>query len=171
MIFLVLRVTHYCSKSQHGKFRVKRKTSRKKLKAKIQECKVWLRQNMHAPIEELIKMLTQKLVGHFRYYGVSDNIQRLKAYRYIIRRKLFGILNRRSQRKNFTWEKFAKLEERFPLAKAKIYVNIYGSTNFGAFFALYGFGRVRPPSPVKYFPIELTVFLNGKTLHFIRLLS
>ena len=124
--FDFLGFTHYCSKNPYGKFRVKRKTSRKKLKAKIQECKVWLRQNMHTPIEELITMLNQKLVGHFRYYGVSDNIQRLKAYRFIIRRKLFSILNRRSQRKSFTWEKFAKLEERFPLAKAKIYVNTYG---------------------------------------------
>ena len=124
--FDFLGFTHYCIKSRQGKFRVKRKTSREKFKAKIQECKVWLKQNMHTPIEELIKKLNQKLVGHFRYYGISDNIHKMTAYRYIIRRKLFSILNRRSQRKSFTWEKFAKLEERFPLAKAKIYVNIYG---------------------------------------------
>ena len=124
--FDFLGFTHYCSQSKNGKFRVKRTTSRKKFKTKLKEYAVWLWQNMHAPIEELIKTLNQKLIGHFRYYGITDNSGRISAFRYLIRRKLRCILNRRSQKKSLTWEKFAKLEERFPLARAKIYVNIYG---------------------------------------------
>jgi len=39
--------THYCSKSKNGKFRVKRKTSRKKFKVKLKSFAKWLYQNMH----------------------------------------------------------------------------------------------------------------------------
>lgn len=124
--FDFLGFTHYCSKSKNGKFRVKRKTSRKKFKTKLKHFAEWLYQNMHTEIEELIKKINIKLVGHYRYYGVTDNTNRIHAFGYYIRRKLFEILNRRSQKKSLTWEGFAKLENRFPLAKAKIYVNIYG---------------------------------------------
>jgi RNA-directed DNA polymerase len=124
--FDFLGFTHYCSQSKNGKFRVKRATSRKKFKTKLKEYAAWLWQNMHTPIEKLIRTLNQKLIGHFRYYGITDNSGKISAFRYLIRRKLRNVLNRRSQKKSLTWEKFAKLEGRFPLARAKIYVNIYG---------------------------------------------
>ena len=125
-IFDFLGFTHYCSKSKKGKFRVKRKTSRKKLRAKLKHFAGWLYQNMHTEIGKLIKQINIKLVGHFRYYGVTDNSSAINTFGYYIRRKLFEVLNRRSQKKSLTWEGFAKLKDRFPLAKARIYVNIYG---------------------------------------------
>jgi RNA-directed DNA polymerase len=124
--FDFLGFTHYCSKSKNGKFRVKRKTSRKKMKAKLKDFTKWLHNNMHTEVGELIKQVNAKLVGHFRYYGVTDNSKGINAFRYRIRRKLFEVLNRRSQKKSLTWEGFIKLENWFPLAKARTYVNIYG---------------------------------------------
>ena len=124
--FDFLGFTHYCSKSKSGKFRVKRKTSRKKFKAKLKTINKWLYHNMHMEIGTFIQRINAKLVGHFRYYGVTDNSNRIHAFGYKVRRKLFEVLNRRSQKKSLTWEGFAKLNQRFPLAKAKIYVNIYG---------------------------------------------
>ncbi|WP_281253730.1 reverse transcriptase domain-containing protein [Sporomusa silvacetica] len=123
--FDFLGFTHNCSKSKNGKFRVKRKTSRKKFKVKLKSFAKWLYQNMHTEIGELIKQINAKLVGHYRYYGVTDNSNGIRAFEYRIRRKLHEILNRRSQKKSLTWEGFAKLEARFPLVKARIYVNIY----------------------------------------------
>lgn len=124
--FDFLGFTHYCGKNKNSKFRVKRKTSRKKFKAKLKHFAEWLYQNMHTEIGKLIKQINAKLVGHYRYYGVTDNSNGIHAFEYYIRRKLFETLNRRSQKKSLIWEEFAKLEERFPLAKARIYVNIYG---------------------------------------------
>jgi len=124
--FDFLGFTHYCSKSQKGKFRVKRKTNRKKFKAKLKVFAEWLYYSMHTEIGDLIKQLNVKLVGHFRYYGVTDNSNGIGAFKYRIRRKLFEVLNRRSQKKSLIWEGFAKLEERFPLARARIYIDIYG---------------------------------------------
>lgn len=87
-----------------GKFRVKRKTNRKKFKAKLKVFAEWLYYNMHTEIGELIKQVNAKLVGYFRYYGVTDNSNGIHAFGYRIRRKLFEVLNRRSQKKSLTWE-------------------------------------------------------------------
>ena len=124
--FDFLGFTHYCSKSKTGKFRVKRKTSRKKFKVKLKVFAEWLYHNMHTEIGELIKQVNAKLIGHYHYYGVTDNSNSICAFGYQIRRKMFEVLNRRSQKKSLTWEGFAKLEKRFPLARARIYINIYG---------------------------------------------
>lgn len=124
--FDFLGFTHYCSKGDKGNYRVKRKTSRKKFRAKLKVIAEWLHKNMHTEIGDLVKQLNAKLVGHYRYYGVTDNRGGIQAFRYLVRRKLFSVLNRRSQKRSLTWEGFAKLEERFALAKARIYVNFYG---------------------------------------------
>lgn len=124
--FDFLGFTHYCSKSKLGKFRVKRKTSGKRFKAKLKIFAEWLTHSMHTEIGALVKQINVKLIGHFRYYGVTDNRGGISAFRHHIRRKLFEVLNRRSQKKSLTWEGFAKLEERFPLASARIYGNMYG---------------------------------------------
>ena len=124
--FDFLGFTHYCSNGKSGSYRVKRKTSRKKFIAKLKVIRDWLHKNMHTEISDLIKQLNAKLIGHYRYYGVTDNRSRIHAFRYLVRRKLFSVLNRRSQKRGLSWEGFVKLEERFALAKARIYVNMYG---------------------------------------------
>ncbi|TYS40586.1 group II intron reverse transcriptase/maturase, partial [Bacillus infantis] len=42
-----------------------------------------------------------------------------------IRKLLFKWMNRRSQRKSFSWEKFKLFLEKYPLPKPRIKVNIY----------------------------------------------
>lgn len=124
--FDFLGFTHYCSKRKTGSFRVKRKTSRKKFRAKLKDMAQWLHTNMHMEIGELIKQINSKLIGYYRYYGITDNSRKIYQFRYYVRRRLVAIMNRRNQKKSMTWEKFVNLEKRFPLAKARIYVNMYG---------------------------------------------
>ena len=124
--FDFLGFTHYCSKSVNGKYRVKRKTSRKKLKIKLKAAKTWLRKNMHMPVIHLIGKLNTKLIGHYRYYGITDNIKMLSNFRYEVIKMMFKVLNRRSQRKSYNQEKFKELLEKYPISRPKIYVNIYG---------------------------------------------
>lgn len=53
--FDFLGFTHYCSKgNKYGNFRVKRKTSKKKFKQKIQEFKVWIKEHRNEPLKEII---------------------------------------------------------------------------------------------------------------------
>ena len=128
--FDFLGFTHYCSKSKKGKFRVKRKTSRKKYNAKIQIMKQWIKDNRNMPIWELVKKLRTKLTGHYRYYGITDNSEMLKSFYQQTIRLLFKWMNRRSQRKSFNWDSFDKFHKICKLPQPRIYVDIYamGST-------------------------------------------
>ena len=117
--------THYCSKGRKGQFRVKRKTSAKKFRASLLRCKVWLQQNRTLPAVILMNLMRVKMLGHYRYYGVTDNSRTLNLFHYETRRLLYKWLNRRSQRKSFNFDKFDLFLARYPLPKPRIYVNIY----------------------------------------------
>lgn len=125
--FDFLGFTHYCSMNIKGKFRVKRKTSRKKYKAKIQLMKQWVKDNRNTPIWDLMKMLRLKLTGHYRYYGITDNYKGLSSYYRDTICLLYKWLNRRSQRKSFNWGSFNLFLKVCGLPKPKIYVDIYGT--------------------------------------------
>ncbi len=123
--FTFLGFTHYCGLSRKGKFRVKRKTNAVRFRAKVAAIKQWLWNNMHTPIKELIKKLNIKLQGHYRYYGITDNFKSIETFCYLVRRQLFKTLKRRSQKSGLTWGLFVLMLNVFPLAKPKIYINIY----------------------------------------------
>lgn len=121
--FEFLGFTHCCSKTREGKFKVIRKTSKKKMRAKVQETKKWIRQRMHKRVSETVKLLNIKLIGHYRYYGITDNIESLREYHEIIVRILYKVLNRRTQRNKYNfkefWEKIGK-----NIVRPRIYQNI-----------------------------------------------
>jgi RNA-directed DNA polymerase len=123
--FDFLGFTHYCSKSQKGVFRVKRKTSGKKYKLKVKAMKTWIRFNRHMEQETFLKTIRAKLMGHYRYYGITDNHEKIHAYYDHTINLMYKWLNRRSQRKSFTKEGFFKVLKYFKLPKPRIYVNIY----------------------------------------------
>ena len=124
--FDFLGFTHYCSKSyKTGKFRMKRKTSRKKDRMKLTEMNLWLKQNRHLRLKDLITKLNMKLQGHYQYYGITDNSKYLGCFLNETTKMLFKWLNRRSQRKSYTWDGFNQLLKIFPLAKPRIHFSIY----------------------------------------------
>lgn len=126
--FDFLGFTHYCSKSRQGKFRVKRRTSRKKYKAALLNMKEWIRNNRITPIKTLIKELNVKLRGHYQYYGITDNSRISNFYNDTIR-LLYKWLNRRSQRRSFGWDKYNLFLKRHEILKPKVYVSIYDTKN------------------------------------------
>lgn len=123
--FDFLGFTHYCSKSKNGKFRVKRKTSKKKFKQKLQEFKIWIKNNRDRKIKELIPTIKKKLIGHYNYYGINDNYKSLNRYLHEVKRILFKWLNRRSQRRSYNWEQFNQLIVMIKLPKPTVNVDIY----------------------------------------------
>ena len=124
--FDFLGLTHYCSKSNKtGRFRVKRKTSRKKYKMKMQEMNVWLKQNRHLRLKELFTILNAKLRGHYQYYGITDNSKSMGMFLHETTKLIFKWLNRRSQKQSYDWDGFKQLLKIFPLAQPRIYFSVY----------------------------------------------
>ena len=124
--FNFLGFTFYCGETQKGKYCVIPKTNSKKFRMKLKEMNEWLKIHRVMPIKELIPMLNKKLIGHYRYYGVTYNIRMLVKYHYYTMNMLFKWLNRRSQKRSYTWEQFLMMLTYYPIAQPKRYVNLYG---------------------------------------------
>lgn len=123
--FDFLGFTHYCGKGRKGQFRVKRKTCAKKFRTSLLRCKDWLQQNRNTPAVILMNLLRVKMLGYYRYYGVTDNSRALNQFRYETIKLLYKWLNRRSQKTSFNFDKFNLFLAKFPLPYPKIYVNVY----------------------------------------------
>jgi len=123
--FDFLGFTVISGKGRSGKFTVKYQTSEKKLKAKRVKVKKWMRQNMHTPIGELIKKLNVKLRGHYNYYGISHNFDKMLSFKRHAERTLFKVLNRRGGKKKMSWDKFWRTLEFNPLLEPKITVPLW----------------------------------------------
>ncbi len=123
--FDFLGFTHYCSQSKKGKFRVKRKTSRKKYRASLLKVKDWLKKNRNMQAPEIMAKMRIKLLGYYRHYGITDNSAALNRFYNEVEKLIFKWLNRRSQRKSFDWNKYRKFLRKFPLPRPRIYVSIY----------------------------------------------
>lgn len=125
--FTFLGFTHYCSRNKNGKFRVKRKTSRIKFSKKCKEVRQKIRAMRTLKLKDIVKKLNQILVGYYHYYGITDNGRSLAAFRYEVLKSLFYWLNRRSQKRSYTWTSYLEMiDNAYPLVRPKIYVSIYG---------------------------------------------
>jgi len=71
------------------------------------------------------KRLRAKLRAHYAHYGVTDNSPGIARFAYEVRRLLFKWLNRQGGKRRMNWEKFARMEERFPLPRPKITVHLF----------------------------------------------
>ena len=111
---------HINATSRSGKYIVLHQTAQKKMTAKKLAVKVWLSQNFHMEKCELVRKLNQKLVGHYRYYGVTGNTRKMRGFAHYAQRALFKALNRRSQMR-MNWETFNRFLQYNPIATPKIY--------------------------------------------------
>ena len=125
--FDFLGFTHYCSTSKNGKFRVKRKTSSKKFRKKLSEFNVWCKENRNLKLDEIMITFKKKLIGHYNYFGITDNYHMIQKYQWLMYKTLFKWLNRRSQRKSYTWEEFLQMTKEYNIPKAHICVSIYNN--------------------------------------------
>ena len=117
--FDFLGFTHYCGLSRAGRFKLKRKTSTKKLRIKLLDLKRWFNKMLDTPIAVMWQTLNAKLRGHYQYYGINDNWPLLMVYREKARRMAKRHLSRRSQNSYLNWKKFNAFEEQHPLASPK----------------------------------------------------
>jgi RNA-directed DNA polymerase len=101
-----------------SKKKLKVKTAPKKLGKSIEAFADWIKANRsRMPLEKIWLQVAQKLQGHYSYYGVSFNRAKLAHYYYSVIALLFKWLNRRSQKRSYTWEGFLKRLMFKPLPK------------------------------------------------------
>jgi group II intron reverse transcriptase/maturase len=124
--FDFLGLTHYCDKTRRGYFKVGRKTSAKKFRAKAKDLNQWLKAIRNQVLtKDWWKILGSKLRGHFEYYGVSENYRSIYKFYKLAIRLAKKWLNRRSQKRKMNWEKMSHYLLLYPLPKPRIRHNFY----------------------------------------------
>jgi RNA-directed DNA polymerase len=109
--FTFLGFTFICGKSLRGKFLLKRRSRRDRMKAKLKEIGGELRRRMHQPIPQQATWLKQVVAGYFRYHAVPTNWAALGAFRDGVIERWRRSLSRRSQKGDFNWERMTKLAD------------------------------------------------------------
>jgi RNA-directed DNA polymerase len=111
--FEFLGFTHICGKDRRGRFKLKRVTSKKKMRAKLHAVNTEMRRRMHHPIPEQGRWLARVLAGHYNYYAVPDNSTALRAFRFRVIWHWRQALRLRSQKSEITWERVRRLADRW----------------------------------------------------------
>ena len=103
--FDFLGFTHICANTKSGRFKLKRITSSKRMRAKLREVKTELMQRRHLPIPEQGRWLASVVRGHCAYYAVPDNTDAVRAFRDQAAKLWYRALRRRSQRNRLDWKR------------------------------------------------------------------
>ena len=80
----------------------------------------WCKENRDKRIGRIIEMLNAKFRGYFNYYGVIGNSKGLNEFYGEAMKILYKWLNRRSQKKSFTWSEFNAKMKRYGLITPRI---------------------------------------------------
>ena len=105
--FTFLGFTHYCGKTKNGKFRLKRRTSRKKFAQSLRAFTEWVRKSRSVLRKgEMLRRAKARINGHLNYYAITDNLLMSSTFRHYAAQILFKWLNRKSQCRTYTWQGF-----------------------------------------------------------------
>lgn len=113
--FNFLGFTHYWARSRKGRWVVKQKTAKDRFTKALKRIKEWCRHNRHLSVGDQWVVLTQKVKGHYGYYGVIGNSANLGRFRNEVGRLWHKWLSRRSQQARLDWPTFQRLLKRYPL--------------------------------------------------------
>lgn len=119
----------YWGKQRLVKTVLKLKTAPKKLALAIQNFKDWIKANRNRiPTKKLWEGAASRLRGHFNYYGLSFNTSKLNHYYFEVKNLLFKWLNRRSQKRSYSWTAFLRKLRYDPLPKPPAYDEVIDIT-------------------------------------------
>jgi RNA-directed DNA polymerase len=118
--YTFLGFVHICATSRKGGFVVKRKTQGKRLTRVLKRVWQWCKKNRHRPAKEQQERLNRGLMGHYNYYGLPGNSDRLSKMYYWVQRIWHRWQSRRSQKGAIAWAQFNEFLSRYPLIRPRI---------------------------------------------------
>jgi RNA-directed DNA polymerase len=118
--FNFLGFLHVWGKSRKGNRVVRQQTAKDRFARALVAINEKCRRMRTEPLVDQHRQLSQKLKGHFAYFGISGNYKRLDDLRKETKRIWREWLSRRSRNGQVTWDAFSRLEKIFPLPRPKI---------------------------------------------------
>ena len=124
--FDFLGFTFYLGKSRKGVVVPKVRTSKKRLRMKLKRVNEWCKKyRCSIKLRQLWQIFRSKVRGHMQYYSVSTNLFRVKQFVKQAVKIFFKWMNRRSQKRSLSWDKFNKFLIKYPLPKIRVYVKLF----------------------------------------------
>jgi group II intron reverse transcriptase/maturase len=118
--FDFLGFTHYWGRTRRGGWAVMRKTAANRVSRAVRSITQWCRNNRHRPVGEQHTILSQKVRGHYAYYGITGNILMLRGFLQAVHRAWRKWLDRRNRQREMTWDRFNRLLKRYWLPPPRI---------------------------------------------------
>ncbi len=118
--FDLLGFTHYWGRALTGGWVVKRQTASSRLSRAVRSIAQWCRINRHRAVCEQHYKLSQKVRGHYAYYGITCNMRMLKVFLQAVQRAWRKWLERRNRQREMNWDRFQRLLQRYSLPSPKI---------------------------------------------------
>lgn len=113
--FDFLGFTHHWGRSRKGNWIVQRRTAASRFRRAIGRIAEWCRVHRHEPIAEQHAVLSQKLRGHYGYFGITGNYRFLARFQFAVKGLWRTWLSRRSWAARLGWDVFDRLLKCFPL--------------------------------------------------------
>lgn len=118
--FTFLGFTFYWAWNRWGVATVMRKTAREKLRKSLGKVRDWCHKYRHKPLSWQHQKLSEKLKGHYAYYGIKGNRESLDKFYHTTVETWRKWLGRRSQRWTGSWKRFGEIFKKFPLPRPEI---------------------------------------------------
>ena len=115
--FDFLGFSHYWGFSREACRIIKRQTAVSRARRAVKAVADWCRRNRHRPIPEQHQALSQKLRGHYAYYGLTGNSRALDSFYFAVHGLWRKWLSRRSWVSPLSWEQYQQLRERHPFPR------------------------------------------------------
>ena len=106
----------YWGRNKSGGRLLKLKTAAKRLHRSMQSFTDWVKATRNKKaLKELWAEAAARLSGHFNYFGLRSNETKLHHFHFVCISSLFKWLNRRSQKRSFSWAQFERRQHFHPL--------------------------------------------------------
>jgi RNA-directed DNA polymerase len=114
--FSFLGFTFFLGFSRKGGVIPKIRTDAQKMRKKVREIAEWLKKVKHlCSMRQIWDQLRRKVRGYQEYFNVSQNTVMVGKFVWIVVKIFFKAMNRRSQKKSLSWEKFDKFRKVHPM--------------------------------------------------------
>jgi group II intron reverse transcriptase/maturase len=104
--FDFLGFTHYWGTTRKKGKAVKKKTAGKKMQRAVRAIDDWCKANRHERVHHQHATLSQKIRGHYAYYGVTGNSRALGEFLDLVRKSWRKWLNRRNHKRGMPWDRY-----------------------------------------------------------------
>lgn len=120
--FDFLGFTFFWGKGRRGFWVLKNKTRKKSFQSGLRDISEWCRANRHEKVFWQHRKLSEKLKGHYAYFGRRCNSPAMERFRYQVCKIWRYWLRRRSQQRHLSWKQFYERLTKTPLPSPRITV-------------------------------------------------